>query len=259
MSSLTSSLMLGFLQGVLEWLPVSSEGNLAVLMMTVLDMNPDDVLSYGLFLHLGTGMSALIYLRNDLWSMVKMESKDDRVLARHLVLSTAVTGLIGLPLFLFVEISAVYGETLISLTGVALILTGLIQKGASEKGVRGSQSLTLMNGLLLGLAQGLSVIPGISRSGITVSALLFLGYSGIDSFRISFLMSVPATFAAVTGLYLIGGIAITSESFIGVLTAFIVGYLSIDALLVFARKTNFWKVCIFLGVLSLLSLLPALL
>lgn len=90
--------------------------------------------------------------------------------------ATLATGFIGLPLFLFVKVVSFDGEALFTLTGIALVLTGLLQKKSRLAGVRKSDTLTTKDGLLLGLIQGLSVIPGLSRSGLTTSALLIKNF-----------------------------------------------------------------------------------
>ncbi|MFH1294455.1 MAG: undecaprenyl-diphosphate phosphatase, partial [Candidatus Aenigmatarchaeota archaeon] len=109
----------------------------------------------------------------------------------------------------------------------------------------------------LGLLQGLSVIPGISRSGITVSGFLLRGYKSDDALRLSFLMSIPAVLAAEIGLGLLGSLPdITiAEVLIGIVTSFFVGILSIHLLIEVAKKTRFWAFCIVMG---LLAVVPAL-
>ena len=116
-----------------------------------------------------------------------------------------------------------------------------------------SESLESRDGVILGLVQGLSAIPGLSRSGLTTSALLIRNYSGEEAFRISFLMSVPAVFAAAVGLmYLEGVPALESGLLASLAASFISAYLSIDVLLRVARGIRFWGLCVLLGTLAIL-------
>ncbi len=161
----------------------------------------------------------------------------------------------GLPIFLVVRGASTYGEALLALTGTALIVTGLVQKGAQTEGARTSESLESSDGVILGLVQGLSAVPGLSRSGLTTSALLIRNYSGEESFRISFIMSVPAVFAAAVGLmYLEGAPPLESGLLISLVSSFFSAYLSIDVLLRVARRVRFWGLCVFLGTLAILPL-----
>lgn len=105
----------------------------------------------------------------------------------------------------------------------------------------------------MGLAQGLAAIPGLSRSGLTTSILLFKNYTGEAAFRISFLMSIPAVFAAAAGLIVIEGLPVVSnEMLISLISSFVTALLSIDILLKAARRIKFWGLCIILGIIALL-------
>ncbi len=109
------------------------------------------------------------------------------------------------------------------------------------------------------VVQGLAVIPGLSRSGVTTTALLVKGFTGKEAFRLSFLMSIPASFAAAAGLALTEGIPPIDAGILTALAAsFIAALLSIDLLLKLARRTRFWKLCIALGLIALVAVLPSL-
>jgi undecaprenyl-diphosphatase len=170
-----------------------------------------------------------------------------------LFVGTAITGIVGFPLFLLARGASRFGEILLALTGVALIMTGMIQKGAGSGGTKTARSLGTHEGIILGVAQGFSAIPGLSRSGLTSSVLLVRRYSGVEAFRISFLMSVPAVFAAALGLLLIEGLPpLDSGLAVAVAASFLSALLSIDLLLKLARRIRFWGLCVALGLLALL-------
>ena len=253
------ALVLGLLQGVLEWLPVSSQGNLVILAITLLGLEPSHALSFSVYLHVGTGLAALVYFRREVARIVMRGSEDDRRLFQFLVIATLLTGVVGFPIFAFVEMASLYGEALLALTGVALLATGLMQKGREGRDLPPPNGLGLKDGLILGVVQGLAVIPGLSRSGVTTTALLIKGFQGKAAFRLSFLMSIPASFAAAAGLALTEGIPpIDVGILIALAASFIAALLSIDLLIKLARRTRFWKLCIALGLITLAAVLPSL-
>jgi undecaprenyl-diphosphatase len=254
--SLQESLIAGILQGVLEWLPISSEGNLVILLSGLLGLEHSEVLSFVIFLHLGTGIAALIYFREEVISILSMRTEQDKIILFKLVLITLLTGLIGFPIFIFLSLSPLVGEVFLGLTGIALIFTGLIQKNSENKGLRRIQELSWYEAVGLGIVQGLSIIPGLSRSGVTTSLLLFRNYEGEDTFRFSFLMSIPASFAAGLGMMVIRDFSVSTEAFLSLISSAIVGYISIGVLIKIAERIRFWKICIMLGIIAIIVFLP---
>jgi undecaprenyl-diphosphatase len=256
MLSLIEVVILGALQGILEWLPVSSEGNIVVLLIALLGIAPVEAVGLTLFLHIGTGFAALLYYRNQAVEISFGSTKTNSSFRLKIIIITGITGGIGFPLYLGLNVSELYGETLLAITGIALILTGLLQRNREQISLRDYSSLSWAESISLGILQGLSIIPGISRSGITTSMLLLRGFSGEQSFRISFIMSIPASFAAGIGLILINGFEVTTLALIGVVVSTIVGFLMIGALTDTAKRTSFWKLCILLGALVILFYIP---
>ncbi|MBN2334818.1 undecaprenyl-diphosphate phosphatase [Candidatus Bathyarchaeota archaeon] len=258
MASITESLIIGALQGLLEWLPVSSEGNLVLVLVSVLGLEPAETLRLAIVLHLGTGVAALIYLRRDVWDIMLGATEENRGLRLKLAVITGLTGAVGLPIYLALDVSAGLGEALLALTGLALIVTGVVQRGRPLSGERDASSLDWGETVTLGIVQGLAIIPGLSRSGVTTSTLLFRGFSGGESLRLSFLMSIPASFAASLGLMAINGFEFTSSALVSVVAALVVGYSTMGTLIGLAERTSFWKICIGLGALALLAFVPSL-
>lgn len=255
MDSITASIVAGLLQGLLEWLPVSSEGNMVILLTQLFGYGVEETLNTSIFLHLGTGMAALIYFREPVLNILLMKTPEDKDMFYRLLVMTGLTGLVGFPIFMFLNVSASIGETLLALTGIALILTGLIQREASKSKKDGSE-LSWPITILLGVAQGLAIIPGLSRSGLTTSIMLFKNFDGENAFRVSFLMSIPASFAAALGLFLVKGFQPDAYSGLAAIVAALTGYLTIGRLLALAREMSFWKICVGLGALSILAWLP---
>jgi undecaprenyl-diphosphatase len=253
--SLLDSIIIGLLQGLLEWLPVSSEGNLFIVFVGIIGLNAEEILSTIIFIHIGTGIASLIFFREEIFKILKGHNSEYIELRLKLFIMTLITGIIGYPLYLWLNMSSVIGETLLALIGLALISTGLIQRQAWNK-MKTKSELTWSMSIILGFVQGLAIIPGLSRSGLTTSILLLRNFTSEEAFRISFLMSIPVSFAAAFGIIILDGFTPDLLTIISVITAAIIGYISIDTLLKVSRKVNFWKICISLGVLAILTWLP---
>ena len=253
MDATVGAILIGVLQGLLEWLPISSQGNLVIFMSSLLGIDPLQALNTSVFLHIGTGLAAIVYFRTEIINMLLMKTEHDKTLFKYLFVTTAFTGLIGLPLFLFARTAGAYGEMLLAVTGLALIGTGVLQRQAKGESDRDVDSLHYKEGVIMGLAQGFAAIPGLSRSGLTTSILLFKNYTGEAAFRISFLMSIPSVFAAAAGLIVLEGVpTFSSEMGISLISSFLTALLSIDLLLKLARRIKFWGLCIILGLIALL-------
>ena len=255
-------IVFGILQGIFEWLPISSQGNLVLVMVGLAGIAATEAFKLSIFLHIGTLFSALVYLRKDvaqvLRGLLKYKpgySSETDSLVSFLLLSTIITAIVGLPLFLYISAAEFAGEVLLALVGLALIITGIIQKFSPAKGA--GKKLNFKDTVLLGFLQGLSIIPGISRSGITTSALLLRKYEAKQALRLSFLMSLPAVFMAEVALVAFGSLpeVTAAEAAVGIGAAFIVGLVSIHALLKLAVRVSFWKFCIAIGVIAMLPLL----
>ncbi len=246
----------GILQGLLEWLPISSQGNLVLAMVGIFGYQPEKAISLSLFLHLGTLLVALVYFRKEIREiLIHFKNNQDKVIP-FLIVSSLVSGLVGLPFFLLLTTPIWTGELLIALTGLFLIITGVLQKSAISKELKEEKNISIKDSLLVGVAQGFSIIPGLSRSGITISTLLFRSYKAETALKLSFLMSIPAVLMAQIGVILFQGLpAITiTEGIAGLSSAFLSGMLSIHLFLKLARRVKFWLFCIVLGIVALIPL-----
>jgi len=252
------AVILGALQGVLEWLPVSSEGNLVLFMVSVMGLEAAKTLRLAVFLHLGTGFAALLYYRQLVAEILLGRSEDSARLRILLAVITVVTGVVGLPVYMLLNFSAAQGETIMIITGLALLGTGLMQRGDRGEGYRVSGEITWTEALTLGVSQGLSIIPGLSRSGVTTTFLILRGFSVGESFKLSFLMSIPASFAASLGIMVLDGVTLSPASFIGLLSAAVAGFMAMGALIKLAERVSFWKICVALGAVALLASAPSL-
>ena len=263
------AVLLGILQGMFEWLPISSQGNLVLFMVAVLGIEESQALGLAVYLHTGTLFSLLVYLRRVILDLVRAlpkyrpgrSSNKESKLISFLLLATILTGIVGYPIFRFAQTATVLGEIFIALIGAALILTGLLQRTVGRTGRRTNEDIGLTDSLLLGVLQGLSAFPGISRSGITTSALLFRRFKSESALNLSFLMSIPAILVAEIGLGLTMGLGAIDplEIIIGCGSSFITGLISVHILLKIAQRIKFWAFCVAMGSLALLPMLGLLL
>ncbi len=260
------SIVLGTIQGVAEWLPVSSEGLIALAKIHLFGgVEVSDAIRLAVFLHLGTFLAALVYFRKEVWSVVQTvfryqnAGEDSRWLLWFLVLATAVSGIVGAALLQGIsELEGqlqLTGKAVTGIIGVLLLVTGFLQfqKKVTDK-KEASKRLSIADGALVGLAQGLSILPGLSRSGVTVSTLLLRRYPEQVALRLSFLISLPAILGA--------NILLNAERFtfdiasiFGLALAFLFGWITIYYLLKLARRINFGYFAVFFGLLMLVAVL----
>lgn|SRR3989338_122615 len=252
MISLTDALILGIIQGTTEWLPISSSAHLA-LAQTFL--NSDTSIVYDVVLHIGTLLALLVYFRNDLYKLIigVINKKEKEIrLALLIIICSISTAIIG---FLFKD----YFESIffdMTAIGVTLAINGIIIILATR--FKGTNAIDMKSSFLVGIAQGISVSPGISRSGATISTAMFLGVEKNEAAKFSFLASI----VPILGVSILEGRKAFDGSIevlplaVGFITSAIVGYLSIKLLFKFLKESKFqWfgYYCIILAFLVLIS------
>jgi undecaprenyl-diphosphatase len=237
---------LGIMQGIFEWLPVSSQGNVASLAVAFFGISAEEAVRYAIFLHIGTLFAAAFYFRNELQGMLRGK---ERKLRNFMLIAVAATAITALPAYLFLKAVSGSAFALMALTGAMLFVTGFLQKAGRK--VK-ETALSGKNSVLLGLAQGFSVLPGISRSGITTAALLFEGFTPERAFRVSFLLSVPSVLLGELAFSLFEGFALDIYAVTALLFACAFGLLSIGLLIRLAGKINFSLFCFGFGTFYLL-------
>jgi len=258
------AVVVGLLQGVFEWLPISSEGNIAIA-LTALGTAPGVAVSYALFVHLGTALSATAYYRDEVrdalasWSSLRLSSAFDGQTATlsFVVLATAASSAVGLVALLALEalVSELTGGAFVALIGGLLVATGVLQRVADARTLATRETPNAVDALLVGGLQGLAILPGVSRSGTTTSALLLRGHDGPASFRLSFLLSIPAALIGGTvGVVRAGGLGVgPSAGLVALVVAAVVGYATIDLLMRIVRRVAVWLLCVGLGALAIVG------
>jgi undecaprenyl-diphosphatase len=241
--SLFEAIVLGIAQGLTEFLPISSTGHLRVIPAFAGWEDPGA--AFTAVTQLGTMAAVLLYFRHDLWRIARawLRSVRDRGARRELdarlgwyiLLGTVPIGIFGI---LFKD-QIETGARDLYLIGVTLIVLGLILLIADKtsKRERSIEQIRTRDGFFMGLAQALALIPGVSRSGSTITAGLFLGFDRTAAARFSFLLSIPAV--VLSGLLELGSIISgeegqhtgAAELVVATLLAFVTGYASIAFLL----------------------------
>ena len=194
--STESAFLLGIIQGITEWIPVSSQGVVSVAATWLDGVSASDAIAIALWLHVGTAVSATAALRGEIIQIVREAAATPRSVPQpipFLVLSTAVTGVVGVPLFLVLgEAADRFGAVIMVVIGVAMLVTAWVIRHRAE-GLRGREDVGLTDAILVGAAQGIAVIPGLSRTGLTVAALLARGSTHREAVVLSVLMGIPAS------------------------------------------------------------------
>ena len=252
--SILEAILLGIVQGLTEFLPISSSGHLILVPWlqdyTFLQQNPTFNKTFDVALHIGTLIAVVYYFRQDLWGMVRgflrtlrtrnLDGHDEH-LAWVVIVGTIPAVIVG-----------GLGEEAIDenlgepwMIAIQLIFFGLLLGAADRLPERlDVDHVKVRHGLYIGLAQALSLAPGTSRSGITITAGRFLGFTRDAAARISFLLLVPATAGAIA----VKGYGAVTEGLpdgvagpivAGIIASAISGYLAIFGLLRFVRTHSY--------------------
>ncbi len=244
--------VLGILQGLTEFLPVSSSGHL-VMGQHFFNMT-EPMLAFDISVHLGTLAAVIIIFYRDIKNMAasifnRVEKKNDFRLFLLILAGSIPTAVLGLGLKKIEHLifsSVLLVGCMLILTGIVLWLTKRVPNMETDQDQgRAISNISFKSAVIIGTCQGVAVIPGISRSGSTIAAGLFAGLDRKTAGRFSFLLSIPAIMGAEL-LHLAGSlhdpISINSATLFGTLAAFITGY---AALLLLLRIVNKGKLHIF--------------
>ncbi len=235
---LAQAIVLGLLQGVFEWLPVSSQGQVMGLGISFLGLTVESAKNYSIFLHIGTLFAAIVFFRKEIKRII---SSRDVPLAKFLGIAVLATAITAIPSYLLLNAFSLLGiPALLFFIGIFLLITGYLQ---GRKQSQKKPGLSNKNAFFLGLGQGFSVLPGVSRSGTTVSVLLFEGFSPKEAFRLSFLLSIPSVLVAELAFSIFDPISIGLNEIVAVVSAFVFGLVSISVLLKLAEQISFSKFC----------------
>ncbi len=256
------AVLLGVVQGVTEFLPISSSGHLMLIHKGL--GWAEYGLAYDVVLHLATLLAVAIYFRTDITNITKAffskdaERADDRKLAWLVVIATAVTAIIAAPFSGVIDrafSSLRWIGAFFLLTSAALVSAELL----SRKQMHSLNALTWQKAVLVGLAQAVALFPGVSRAGATIVGGLGVGLDREQATRFSFLMSGPIILLA--GAKTAYDAFVDPQPFIGMpaaiagsVVAFVAAYLSIAGLLAFVKRYPLYIFAVYTGILGVVTL-----
>ena len=249
--TLAEAALLGLIQGLAEWLPVSSEGVLTAVQSLAFGDSLADAVNFSLWLHIGTALSALAAFRTDVWDVLRnvvSRPTAPSPMTAYLVLATLSSAPIGFLLLtgLF-EFSERVGAAAMVVVGILMLATGALLLRSRSSGTRTRDDVRWPDALLTGIAQGLAALPGLSRSGLTVSVLLWRGVDRREALTLSFLLSVPASLGA--GLYaaISADYYASPQAAVALAVSAVTGFATIKALMAVAHRLNFGWFVILMG------------
>ena len=283
--SLLEAVLMGLIQGVTEFLPVSSSGHLALFQIA---FDLDEVgLLFDCLLHLGTLIAVFAVYYKDIWKMIcagfaiigdffanvgvafshmsgnkekpyrRVISNSYRKFVMLVIVSTIPTGIIGIVASDLIE----YASTVLIVPGICLIITSFLLFIADrcKEGSKTPKHVTYTNAFVIGMCQGVATMPGISRSGTTITACLLSGFDRKFAVKYSFIMSIPAILGSlVLQLFKLDNVQLDANQGmyygIGTAVAAIVGYICIKIMLYVVRQkkyTIFSIYCLIVGIISI--------
>jgi undecaprenyl-diphosphatase len=260
--------LLGFVQGVTEFLPMSSSGHL-VLTQSLLKIHIPQILAFDVFVHAGTLLSILVAFRKDIYGMLKSFVKAIRTLrfmetfkedesfrmAIAILVGSIPTGFLGLVYYDLVKDT--FSDP--KLAAVNLVITGLFLFLTRLARPREGKEIGMLGAIFIGFAQALSMLPGISRSGTTISTAMYMRVKPAQAARFSFLLAIPAIGGASileAKTFFKEGIAVgTAPLLVGALIAAIAGFLAIVVLMKIVERGRlswFSLYCLAVGILGII-------
>ena len=252
--SIFEALVLGLVQGLTEFIPVSSSGHL--LLGHELFGSSDSTLGFDVALHVGTLIALVVFFRKDIITLLtNLFAKNEHGrLARLLIISTIPAMVAGLLLSDFIDENlrspAIVAFSL-SIVAVMMLVVDRLVKNKSDK------EITQKQGMSVGLAQALALVPGVSRSGATITAGVFVGLSREQATRFSFLLAMPIVAGSALGVLLKGDLGgeSTTPLLVGMLAAFLSGTFAIRFMLKSISKVGLKPFAYYRIALALIVLL----
>lgn len=260
------SLVLGAIQGITEFLPVSSSGHL-VLFQKIFGLKEAPIF-FDTLIHFATLLAVVFYLKKEIFSIIKnIKQKENQKLVALIVLATIPAVFVGF--LLRNNINDIFNS--LELLSITFLITALILFATKffENGQKSLEKLSWFDSLFIGIFQALAILPGISRSGSTISAGLFRGVKREDAFKFSFLLAIPVIFGAMV-LQLFDPSSLAKgegfdfnlnnlnsgflANFVGFVTAAVFGFLSLKILEKITAKGKLHYFAVYCLALSLIIL-----
>jgi len=232
-------LILSAIQGITEFLPISSQSHL-ILTSYLLGLK-DQGIGFDIALHAGSLIAILIYYRNEIKKILSLTSEGLDYL-KLMVIGSIPLPIIGL---LFIDTVSVNMRSISSIALMTLLFAVILYLADAKKKdeITKLTNISIFTIIFIGLMQTLAIMPGVSRSGIVITAALLVNFSREDSIKIAFLLSMPAIFMATVyqsmQFYKIGNIEILNEHLLGIFLSFIFSYITIHLFISTINKISF--------------------
>ncbi len=260
---LIDGIILGIIQGLTEFLPVSSSGHLELGKVLLGDTSiPEESLLFTVVLHFATALSTLVVYRKDVWEILQglfaFRDNESTRFSLKIILSMVPAALVGL--FFEDELEMLFSGNIL-LVGCMLLVTALLLFLA-DRAKATHKDVSYSNSLVIGFAQAVAILPGISRSGATIATSVLLGVDKQKAARFSFLMVVPLILGKIAKDILSGDLNFQGDKFgvlaAGFLAAFISGLLACTWMISLVRNsrlTYFAVYCVIVGCIAIAAAL----
>ncbi|MBU2939025.1 undecaprenyl-diphosphate phosphatase [Lacinutrix sp. C3R15] len=254
------SIILGIIQGLTEFLPVSSSGHLELGKAILGDNSvPEESLLFTVVLHFATALSTIVVFRKDILYLLKgvfkFEWNEDLQFVTKIALSMLPAVVVGL--FFEAQLEALFGGNIL-LVGCMLIITAVLLFLA-DKAKDTNKKVSFKNAFVIGISQAIAMLPGISRSGATISTSVLLGNDKTKAARFSFLMVIPLIFGKIAKDILSGDLTYDAQNFtslsVGFVAAFIAGLFACTWMISLVKKSKlsyFAYYCAIVGAIAII-------
>ena len=257
--SYIEALILGIIQGLTEFLPVSSSGHLEIAKVLFGDSTiPQESMTFTIVLHFATALSTMVVFRKEVFDIIKglfqFQWNDETKFSLKIIISLIPATLIGL---MFEEQLESFFNGNLLMVGFMLLITALLLLLA-DKAQNTDKNVSYKNSFIIGISQAIAMLPGISRSGATISTSVLLGVDREKAARFSFLMVVPLIFGKVAKDLMGGEIDFQSENIgsmgLGFVAAFISGLIACTWMISLVKKSKlhyFAIYCFIVGIIAI--------
>ena len=254
------AIVLGIIQGLTEFLPVSSSGHLELGKAILGDNSiPKESLLFTVVLHFATALSTIVVFRKDIWSILKgilkFEWNEDLQFVSKIAVSMIPAAVVGI--YFEKELEQLFSGNIL-LVGAMLIITALLLFLA-DRAKDTNKKVSFMNAFIIGISQAIAVLPGISRSGATISTSVLLGNDKTKAARFSFLMVVPLIFGKIFKDIFSGDLTYEASNFtalsIGFIAAFIAGLFACTWMIALVKRSKlsyFAIYCVIVGITAII-------
>jgi undecaprenyl-diphosphatase len=252
-----NAIILGIIQGLTEFLPVSSSGHIE-LGKVILGAEIEENVLFTVVLHFATALSTIVIFRKDILELLKgifqFQWNEESKFAVKVIISMIPAALVGV--FFEEELETLFDGNLL-LVGCMLIITAILLYFA-DKAKNTAKKVSFSNAIIIGISQAIAVLPGVSRSGATISTSVLLGNDKTKAARFSFLMVVPLIFGKIGKDILSGDLALESSQLVplsaGFIAAFIAGLFACTWMINLVKKsklTYFSVYCLIVGLIAI--------